>query len=292
MQRTRSSLLLLVPAVLVSCALPLDSSAVRATSPESTDSTEAAESAAAADAGELDDEPDADADAAIEPEPEPVLPSGTFATIDALCREQMKMVVPHLRAAEQRSADGSENPTRTPLCRVSTTALAGVSVVLRAPFLEVKAIEIETGLATQTHLVTRTAAGWFALGRASMTDEHDDPGCFSIERDTGIVSVRVEGTTVPALVVVESSSRGAEMEEEQGELTGSSGAMQSVTWDDVSQRARACRAEASGYVACDAPTVIHTERVPSTTGGGRQVKALVTRDMTVDATGHLRVSAR
>jgi hypothetical protein len=198
----------------------------------------------------------------------------------------MTMVLPEVRAIEKELSNRGEAVTLRPRCEVSATALTGVSIQLRAPFLEVVAVEIETGRATQTHLVVRTAAGWFALGRASVVDVHDDPGCFSIERDRGIEAVRVEGSTVPALVVVESRERGVEQEDREADADDASGP-HFVTWDEVTQRARACRAEASGYVACDAPLVIRTERVPSTTEGGRNAEVRFAREIMVDAAGRI-----
>ena len=171
---------------------------------------------------------------------------------------------------------------------MSATALAKVPVELRAPFLEVRAIQIETGSATETHLATRTAAGWRAVLAASVTSYHDDPGCFSIERDGGILSVRVEGSVVPALVIVESSDRGVVMEDA---VTDDAGNEHMIRWEDVKQRARACRTEASGYLACDASVVIRTERIPSSTEGGRHAQVRFATEATVDARGHVRAAA-
>ena len=267
--------LVLAPALVGSCAAPLGSGSL-----EADDAHADVDVARRADeTAELVDEPD------FTLEREPVVPSGTFASVEALCREQMTMVLPRLRAAEKERSERGEAVALVPRCQVSSAALAGVPIQLRAPFLEVLAVEIETGDSTQTHLVTRTAAGWFALGRASVVDHHDDPGCFSIERDSGIVSVRVEGATVPALVVVERSGRGIEQEDPAADADDASGA-RLVTWDEVTHRARACRAEATGYVACDAPLVIRTEHVPSTTEGGRTAEVRFARELGVDATGH------
>lgn len=267
--------LVLAPVLVGSCAAPLEGGSF-----EADDARADADMARRADEpAELADEPD------LTPERDPVVPSGTFASVEALCRAQMTMVLPRLRAAEKELNERGEAVALLPRCQVSVTALTGVPIQLRAPFLEVLAVEIETGDSTQTHLVTRTAAGWFALGRASVVDEHDDPGCFSIERDGGIVSVRVEGTTVPALVVVESSGRGIEQEEPAADADDASG-VRLVTWDEVTHRARACRAEATGYVACDAPLVIRTEHVPSTSQGGREAEVRFARELWVDATGH------
>jgi hypothetical protein len=276
---------LLAPALVGSCAAPLEGGSF-VTDDAHDDARADADVARPADEpaepAELIDEPDPT------PEREPVIPSGTFASVDALCRAQMAMVLPRLRAAEKELSERGEAVALVPRCQVSATALTGVPVQLRAPFLEVLAVEIETGDSTQTHLVTRTAAGWFALGRASVVEDHDDPGCFSIERDSGIVSVRVEGTTVPALVVVERSGRGVEQEEPAADADDAS-AVHLVTWDEVTHRARACRAEATGYVACDAPLVIRTEHVPSTTEGGRKAEVRFARELRVDATGHAHV---
>lgn len=256
MRRALSGLLVFVPALVGSCALPVDSAP-----PANAGERPAREVARAEDESDTSDVVEAVGD------PEPVVPSITFTSLDALCREQMKMVLPRLREAEQRWAERGETVTLEPRCEVSTTALSKVAIELRAPFLEARAIEVETGSATQTHLAIRTAAGWFALGRASVVDQHDDPGCFSIERDGGIISIRTLGTRVPTLVIVESSARGAVMEDPEGEPEDAS-VVSPVMWDDVMHRARACRAEASGYVACDAPSSTRTERVPSTTNGG------------------------
>jgi hypothetical protein len=278
MRRALSALLVLVPAFVGSCAVPVP---------------DAGPAPATADGAARDAKADADTDDVVdvEEDAEPAVPSATFASIDALCAEQMKMVVPRLRETEKQWAERGETVDLAPRCRVSEAALAEVPVSLRAPFLEVRAIEVETGTAKQTHLAIRTAAGWFALGRASITSHHEDPGCFSIERDSGIVAVRVEGTRVPALVVVESSARGAIMEEEEEEPSTSGGHLvHMVTWDDVTQRARACRAEASGYVACDAPSPIRIERIPSTTDGDRKAELRFASESKIDDKGHLRIT--
>lgn len=285
MLRARSALLLvLVSAVMGSCAVPTaneEAPVAEATPSEAPAAAAAApDTTGASDATELEPADDA-------PRRDPVVPTGTFATLEALCREQKKLVLPRVRAAEKERLEGSET-TLTPRCEVSAKSLAGVAVELRAPFLEVRAIVVETGHATETHLVIRTDAGWSAIGAASVRQYHDDPGCFSIERDSGIVSIRVAGTERPALVVIEGSDRGAAMEEGEPDEGGN---LHPVMWDDVMQRARACQVDATGQIACDAPRRVRTERIPSTTEGGRHAELRFSAEVGVDAAGHLRAAA-
>lgn len=276
MPRSRSLVPFVLPLVLGSYAVSLEAG----TSARPVDASEPPPVEAAVDEVDTGEEG---------PERAPAVPTTTFASLDALCRAQMDLAAPLVAEANARWAERGETSTLTPKCVESGTALAKVPVALAAPFLEVRAIEVETGRATETHLVTRTAAGWFALGRASIVDYHDDPGCFSIERDSGLVSVRVEGGTTPALVVVESTNRGARMEEVEPD---ESGTVHPIVWDDDTHRARACRAESSGYVACDAPVVLRIERTPSTTEGGRRAEVRFATQAVVDGKGHLHVAAQ
>jgi hypothetical protein len=107
-----------------------------------------------------------------------------------------------------------------------------------------------------------------------------DPGCFSIERETGLVAVRVEGSSRPALVLVEGTDRGARMEDE---VPG----QDLVTWDDVTRRAVACRLDLD-QTTCDAPVVLRVERVPSTTAGGRKATVRFETTYAVDTAGRVQ----
>jgi hypothetical protein len=213
------------------------------------------------------------------------VPAGVFASVEALCTAQKALVA--ARFAELRKereengvAEVDSDVPSSPRCGLAEGALAKVDVKLRAPFLEVRAISVETGDAVEEHLVVLTAEGWRALPHAHIADYHMDPGCFSIERETGLVAVRVEGSSRPALVLVEGTDRGARMEDE---VPG----QDLVTWDDVTRRAVACRLDVGG-TTCDAPVVLRVERIPSTTAGGRTAKLRFETTYAVDAAGRVQ----
>lgn len=262
MPRARLAVLVLVPILGSSCALSSDG-----------DDPASAYAPASAPAS-------ASAFASAPASPPITVPPGPFPSLDALCEAQKALVAPRLVEA----ADGRAEVGASPLaarCEVSR-AVERMKVALRAPFLDVSAIELETGHAVETHIVVRTAAGWLAVPDASIDAWHDDPGCFTIERDAGVLEVRVEGDVTPALVIVEVSERGEHMEPRDEP----DGAATSVDWSDVTERARACRLEA-GALACDAPVVLRVENVPSTTEGGRQIAIRFETTTTTSAAGRL-----
>lgn len=233
---------------------------------------------------ELDDDAPAEVDA-----DESFAPRGTFASLTALCDAQRALVRPHLAAVAKERAERGEADAPAARCEVSKTALANVDVKLRAPFLDVRAIDIETGNATETHLVVRTADGWQALAHASVTSFYDDPGCFSIARDSGISSVHVEGDVTPALVVVEGSARGASMEE--ADEPDDRGIVTTKTWDDVTSHVVGCHLE-DGGLTCGAPAVLEVRHVPNSTEDGRRVSVLFRTTYTVGEAGDVRVQDR
>lgn len=203
----------------------------------------------------------------------PLIPSGRFDSLEALCEEQKKLAAPSIAEALAGYADrGETDVVLVPRCDVSTTALLRAVVAIGGPFLEISAIEVETGHATRTHVVVRTKDGWFAAPRPAMEAYHDDPGCGSIERDAGILAVRVERG---ALVIVTASERLVDLEE---------GA--AVYWDEATERARACRLGRAG-LSCDEPVTLRVERVPSTTDGGRSSRVQFETTVSVGADGDL-----
>lgn len=215
----------------------------------------------------------------------PTVPTGTFASIDALCREQELLVKDLIREANAQY--GEEMAPVTAHCGDVSSELKRTSIELRAPFLEVRAIGIETGEAAETHLVVRTSAGWTAIQEASIRNWHQDPGCFSIERDSGFISVRTEGETIPILVVVTSTDRGARMEEEP---RGACEFVNTIFWADITHYASACHESEGGEFTCDAKQAIRIERIPSTTKDGRKAKLLFATTPFLNELGHLEVA--
>ncbi len=230
-----------------------------------------------------DADDDGDSDAIAAPDEELFVPRGAFATIDELCRAQEALAKDRIEKAREEAVERGEDSEVAPSCRLSATALAKAKIAIRAPYLDVTAIEVETGWAKATHVVARTSAGWRAVPGASVTDSHDDPGCFSITRDFGITAIRVEGGAHPALVVVESSGRGVDMEDPTADTPW-------VGWEQVTDRAVACRVRrvaGKRELTCDAGVVTKIARVPSTTAGGRRTTVGFETGYTVDARGHL-----
>ena len=287
----RRPLLVALPLLLGSCMLP---SGGGTEPPVGTDAPAAVAAPAAepaeapvTDLGKLE-EPAAAPGDPEEPETSELtrvaVPTGVFPSIEALCAAQRELVKPMLAAAEKELGERYEGGTKlTPRCeRVS---LAKVDVKLKAPVLEVAAIDVEAGWSSATHVVVRTAAGFRAVPHASVVSYHEDPGCFSIERDSGLSAIRVEGES---LVIVEGAARGARMEEmvENADGTGTQ-----ITWDDSTTRAVACRLTGASP-ACDAPVVVRVERVPSTTEGGRTAALLFSTSYAVDAQGHVEPETR
>lgn len=230
----------------ISCALPTEE-------PKRVPASTAAAPVAPIDLGEIDDVEAPEA----EPAAPAVVPSGTFATLSALCAAQQTLIAPLLGAAQAEMQERGIELTLVPHCEPVPEALDGVTVELRAPYLQVMPLQIETGYATALHLAVRTASGWVALPHASMDVFHDDPGCFTIERDVGLVAVNVVGDDAPSLELVEKSERGAitEYDDETGtEPVG--------TWNDVRERTVVCGVTANGF-ACDEPNLLSVARVRS-----------------------------
>lgn len=229
--------------ILVSCALPAEEKQTAAAAPT-------AASLSPIDMGELDDVEAPSEDAAIPA----VMPTGTFATVEALCAAQEALIAPTLPAAQAELVERSVELTVVPHCEPVPEALEGVNVDLRAPFLDVVPVQIETGYATQIHLAVRIAGGWVAVPHASMDVFHDDPGCFSIERDTGLVAVNVIGDDAPSLELVEKSERGATMDYDE------TGTQWVGTWNDVTERTVLCGVTPDGF-ACEDPILLSVARV-------------------------------
>src|SRR5579864_2000522 len=135
------------------------------------------------------------------------LPTGTFPTLDALCAAQRSLAAPHIVQARAEHAERYEDPDPTPLLPSCTEsqALRDASVTLAPPYTEIRAIEAETGYATDTFLVLRTSAGWTALREAFLAGEHDDPGGPSILREGAVLDVHVDRG---AIVVLTAAGRG------------------------------------------------------------------------------------
>lgn len=124
-----------------------------------------------------------------------IVTNGNFASIAALCDAQTK--------AGQR-------------CSENTEVLKTTKLVLGAGIYEVKAVDVDGELALETYLVTHTNAGWSAIRTPIFHDDHDDPGCPSIERATRITSAIVDKGM---LVVVNEANRYVYTAKEAGELT-------------------------------------------------------------------------
>jgi hypothetical protein len=277
MLRARLGLLVVLPVIVSSCAFSGGGDTGDPGDPGDTSGT-------SQEAEPTPEEPST-ATPAPEPQSESAVPAGTFATLDALCEDQKRLAAPRLEQAAKDRAERTEGEAKlVARCEVSGTALAAAKIELRAPFLEVRAIEVETGHATETHVVARTQAGWVAVPHASVDSWYDDPGCFSIERDTGIVAVRVEGDRTPVLVVVEGTDRGAHMEEVEPEAAGEP--HEPIYWMDVSHRARACRLQPSG-LACDEPVVVRVQRVKSVHGRTVETEARFETTTTVSPEGRV-----
>lgn len=256
------ALVAFVPAPLLSCAVPAERSAPVAQAV-----------AVAAPSAEAEEEVAADED------PETVMPRGAFPSIEALCVAQKELAAPAIAKANEERAERYEGPSAvTAACEESKDALTNVSLHVGAPFHEVRAITVETGNATETHLVVRTDEGWQAAQQAVISDFHDDPGCPSIRRDGGLREIRVERG---ALVVVSTSNRGDGEEEIAGE------ASTIVYWSRVFEDATACRVE-RGALRCDATVVISATRTASSDTTPEHVFATSYR---IDDAGHVRPDA-
>lgn len=219
---------------------------------------------AVVDLGELDDvsspvpalAPDSDP---IAVEPAPTMPGGVFATLSDLCEAQQRLITPTLAVAQASVTDRGDDAILRPHCELSRTALEHVTIDLAPPILEIAALDIETGFAIETHLAVRTSDGWISVPHASLVAFHDDPGCFTMERDAGLVSIRVVGDDAPRLALIEQSARGAVMDDRE-----ENGVVRVETFDDVTERSIECDL-ASNTFTCGQPMFVSVTRVASGT---------------------------
>lgn len=210
------------------------------------------------------------------------VPRGIFTSLAALCAAQRSLVREQVaRASEELSELHGEPVARSPRCVASRLDPEKVDVKLRAPYLEVRALEIETGYATEVHVAARTAQGWQVAPAAALVAPHDDPGCATIERDTGIEAIRVEGARAPALVVTAGSdSFGVDVEEASPDA-----AAPYILWSEASKFVVACRLGPAP--TCGERVVVRVERVPSDAAGGRATEVRFRTTYTVDAAGEI-----
>jgi hypothetical protein len=117
-------------------------------------------------------------------------------------------------------------------------ALELTKVALAAPYLDVRAVDIESDGGGSTMIEVRTEGGWHRLPDELLQYWEDDPGCPSIERESSIDEIRVEQG---ALVIVTSSDRGVFEDDGAGTL--------------FTSKARACRESDEGWV-CGEPTIV------------------------------------
>lgn len=214
------------------------------------------------------------------------MPAGVFESIAALCRAQKVLVAPSLRRAQQSHQDFNPDFKLEPSCALATHGLERVSVKLGGPFLEVAAITANLSAGNGLFVVVRTAEGWRALPRASSVSAHSDPGCFSIERDTGLRRIEVMGQdTAPALVVLEGTSRGDHIEHGDSDNPANM-----RFWDDRKTYASACRVGATGMV-CDDRIVIRKEVSAGSVEGGPESILRFSTSYRVDDAGRLRTEA-
>lgn len=156
--------------------------------------------------------------------------TGTFASVDLLCAAQLK------------TARG---------CAEAPKDLEGTKLVLGGGILEVKAVAVDTELAVDTFLVTRTSQGWSTLKTPIFHDEHDDPGCPSMERATRIVSAIVDQGM---LVVVNEANRYWYSEKEAGNLT--------LTYVRACKVGAACAPPAVVYAKADGEAIDNADAPP------------------------------
>ena len=167
---------------------------------------------------------------------EPTVPTGAFATVEALCAAQRTMAAPLIEKANADRKDRYEGSTEEPVVpSCLETRLSNLTVHLAPPFREVRAIRVETGYTTDTHLVVRTDEGWRVTATPMDSDAHDDPGCPSIRRDGPLRAIRVEHG---ALVIEGSSSRG-DGEDVLGDDPDGNAVMR--YWTRTYEEVRACR---------------------------------------------------
>lgn len=206
------------------------------------------------------------------------VPQGIFPSLDALCAAQKELVRERVEQAAKEMAETlGEGSNVVPTCTVKPFDRT-VRVKLGGAYLEARALEVETGYATETHVLVRTAEGWQAMPHASVTDAHNDPGCFSIERDTAIDAVTVEGSTV---LILEGSDRGARIDDDGPDTSVES----PVTWTELSTHAVACRP--GPIPTCDPRVTVRVELVPSTTEGGRKTEVTYATSYGIDAYLHV-----
>jgi len=214
------------------------------------------------------------------------MPAGVFESIDALCRAQKVLVAPSLRRAQQSHQDFNPDFKLVPSCALAPHGFEQVNVKLGGPFLEVAAITANLRSGNGLFVVVRTAEGWRALPRASSLSAHSDPGCFSIERDAGLRRIEVMGPdTAPALVVLESTSRGDHIEHGDSENPANM-----RFWDDRKIYASACRVGAAGMV-CDDRVVIRKELSAGSVESSPESILRFSTSYRVDDTGTLRTEA-
>ena len=227
--------------------------------------------------------------AALEPaaaEEPSEMPAGVFESIAALCRAQKALVAPSLRRAQQSHQDFNPDFKLEPSCVLALHGFEQVNVKLGGPFLEVAAITANLRSGNGLFVVVRTAEGWRALPRASSVSAHSDPGCFSIERDAGLRRIEVMGPdTAPALVVLESTSRGDHIENGDSENPANM-----RFWDDRKIYASACRVGATGMV-CDDRVVVRKELSAGSVEGVPESILRFSTSYRVDDTGTLLTEA-
>ena len=182
------------------------------------------------------------------------IPTGSFATVNEFCAAQKTLILPKIaeaNAAFQSDAYRADEKgiEYKPECVEFPAALTSTSIALAAPYTAVKAVSVETGYSTEIYLLARATEGWSAVRSALIYDNHNDPGCGSIERPLEIKSVHVaEG----AIVITTTADRTwwapiadpTSDDEKTGLL--------------VSTYARACRATASG-IECGWPEIVEAK---------------------------------
>jgi hypothetical protein len=215
-----------------------------------------------------------------------VVPPDAFPTIDALCRAQELLVLRRLSEAEKVALEQYDVKTHiVPSCHEVPGALAHATIALRPPFHDVRAIEYETGYATQRTLVVRMDDGWRAVQQPALAADHFDPGCPSIIRDLSIREVRVEDETTPALEILVRSARG-EGEEITESMTGTPIVrFKSLVFD----RARACRLD-GGEIRCDAPVAVDVFRTSGSAESVKPSERIFRTSHRIDDEGHVRTA--
>lgn len=182
------------------------------------------------------------------------IPTGNFASIDAFCSAQKTLILPKIaeaNAAFQNDAYRSDEKMAelAPACAEFPSALTTTKIALAAPYTAVKAVSVETGYSTEIYLLAKTTEGWSAVRSAFIYDNHNDPGCGSIERPFEIKSVHVEAGAIVVQTLADRTwwapiTDPTSDEEKTGML--------------VTTYARACRGTASG-ISCGVPEVVEAK---------------------------------